>query len=276
MRNLIIFIRRYFHFFLFLLLEILCLTLVWRNNAYQRSSFLNTTADLVGSLYQRVHTIQDYFDLKSVNDSLARENARLHNELLAEFHIPDTSSQLVRDTAGHRQYLYLSAEVVNNSVNTGMNTFTIDRGRLGGIGPNMGVVSSSGVAGIVIRVSDHFSVVMSLLHRDSRTSVRLARTGTLGYVHWDGRDPAYGILSDIPKSETLSKGDLVLTSGFSILFPPDIPVGQVTVIRNSGSRNFQSAVIRYATDFSRLEFVEVIRNNSADEQKALESAIPHE
>jgi rod shape-determining protein MreC len=275
-RNLVLFIRRYFNFLLFAAVEIFCLTMVFRKNPYQRSAFINSADVVFGGLYQEYNNVEYYFHLKVTNDSLVKENTYLRNELAGDFFRPDTALKTVNDTSNGRQYLYMPAKVVNNSVNTLVNTITIHRGKLQGVEPNMGVISTSGVVGIVTQVSDNYAVVMSLLHKDSRTSVKLSRTGDIGYVRWDGKNPSYGVLSDIPRSVKLYKGDSVVTSGFSILFPPDIPIGYVVATAHQPSSNFHIARIRYATDFYNLQYVYVIKNFSAQEQQKLESSIPHE
>ncbi|MCL6523240.1 MAG: rod shape-determining protein MreC [Thermoflavifilum sp.] len=274
MRNLILFIRRYFNLLLFITIELVCLNQVFTQNPFQQTVFLQFSEEWMGNLYQRYHRIMSYFHLKEVNDSLLAENARLRNALRNNFTRPDTSQIVVRDTAQHRQYLYLPAEVVNNSIIHASNYFTIHRGRLEGVEPHMGVISPNGVAGVVVQVSNHYALVMSLLHKESRISVRLKRTGDIGYVYWDGHNSYTAILADIPRSVNLYRNDTVVTSGFSIMFPPGLPVGFVEKIAHQPASNFQIARIRLATNFSRLRYVYVIKNFDAAEQTQIESNIP--
>lgn len=274
MRNLILFIRRYFHFLLFLAIEAICLSRVFSQNPFQQAWFLQFSEEWMGRLYQHYADVMQYFHLRQVNDSLLAENARLRNELLRDFSVADTSRRIIRDTAHHRQYAYLSAQVVNNSIIHAANYITIHRGRMEGVHAHMGVVSSAGVAGVVVRASDHYALVMSVLHKDFRLSVRLKRTGDIGYVRWDGENPATALLSDIPRSVTLYKNDTVVTSGFSVMFPPGIPVGYVEMVGQQPASNFQVARIRLATPFSRLSYVYVIENLQAPEQLQVESNLP--
>ncbi|MBX6379243.1 rod shape-determining protein MreC [Thermoflavifilum aggregans] len=273
MRNLILFIRRYFNLLLFIAIEAICLNRVFSQNPFQQAWFLQFSEEWMGRLYQHYADVMQYFHLKQVNESLLAENARLRNQLLQDFSFPDTSRKLIRDTAQHRQYAYLPAEVVNNSIVHANNYITIHRGRLEGVHAHMGVVSSQGVAGVVVRASDHYALVMSLLHKDFRLSVRLKRTGDIGYVRWDGEDPATALFSDIPRSVTLYKNDTVVTSGFSVMFPPGIVVGYVEKVAQQPASNFQVARIRLATPFSRLRYVYVIENLQAPEQLQVESNV---
>ncbi|WP_344974462.1 rod shape-determining protein MreC [Compostibacter hankyongensis] len=279
MRNLIIFIRRYFNFFLFLVIEIFCLVLVFRNNNYQRATVLNSANRVTAGLYKKYNAIQYYFHLKAINDSLAVENDRLRNQLLRDFRTADTLADQVKeisDTAGRRKYLYMPARVVNNSVNTLVNYITIERGSEEGVTPNMAVISATGVAGIVRSVSDHYAVAISLLNKDSRISARLTRTGNFGSVRWNGRNPRYGTLTDIPRNVKVYKNDSVVTSGYSTIFPEGLLIGYVEGFTEQKSSNFHTIRIRFATDFYRLQYVSVIRNLMSEEQKKLEASVPHE
>lgn len=278
MRNLIIFIRRFFNFFLFLVIEIICLVWVFRKNTYQRTAFLNSTNTLTAGLFQRYNNVEYYFHLRDVNDSLVAENARLRNQLPGDFDHIDSSSRTVTDTASRRKFLYLEARVVNNSVNTATNTITIHRGSRQGIEPNMGVVSTNGVVGIVRNVSDNYAVVISLLNKNTRISARLLKTGDFGSVRWDldHPSPEYGVLTDIPKTVKVQRGDSVVTSGYSTIFPENIMIGYVDRIGSTPSSNFHTIRIRFATNFHNLEYVYVIRNLMADEQKKIEATSSHE
>lgn len=278
MRNLIIFIRRYFTFFLFCVLLIFCLSLVFRRNNYQRTSFVNSANAVSGYFFRKYATIQYYFHLRAVNDSLVAQNAGLLNRLPEDFLAPDTAGFRHQDTAGGRVYLYMPARVINNSVSSQMNYITLYRGSAEGVGEGMGVIGPQGIVGIVRKVSPHYAVVMSLLHKDMRVSVKLQQSGNFGSVKWNTSqpDPRYGVLTDIPKNVTLHLGDSVVTSGYSAIFPPGLLVGFVDRVNELSASNFYRIRIRFATHFRSLNYVYVIKNYHAEEQHGLESAMPHE
>lgn len=278
MRNLIIFIRRYFNFFLFLLLEVICLSLVFSYNGYQNTAYLNSANAISGYLFGKYNTIRSYFHLKSVNDSLSIQNARLLNRLPANFTAPDTSSGIKTDSNGQRQYEYFPAKVVNNSVNRPLNYITIHRGSDQDITAGMGVTGPRGIVGIVRQVSKNYAVVMSLLHKNTRISAMLPRTGNFGSVQWniENLDPRYGILTDIPKNVPVYKGDTVTTSGYSAIFPRGLTIGYIDRVTESESSNFHVIRIKFATDFRTLQYVYVIKNLNAAEQHQVEATVPHE
>ena len=278
MRNLIIFIRRYFNFFLFLVLEIICLSLVFNYNDYQRSSWLNSSNAVSGYLFRRAHGIKAYFHLRTINDSLSVQNARLLNQLPSSFTIADTTTGIQLDSNGQRQYRYFPARVVDNSVSQQLNYITIHRGRRQGIRPGMGVIGPSGIVGIVRNVSENYAVIMSLLNKDARLSALLPRSGNFGSVVWNLHppDPRMGLLLDIPKNIPVFKGDTVVTSGYSAIFPPGLPIGYVQKIGIMEASNFYQIDVRFATDFQALHYVYVIENLNAGEQKNLEEKVQHE
>lgn len=278
MRNLIIFIRRYFHFFLFLVLEIICLSLVVNNNGYQRATWLSSANAVSGYLFGKVNSVTKYFDLTATNDSLSKQNARLLNQLSSSFTKPDTATGVQVDSNGQRQYRYFPAKVVNNSVSHLLNYITIHRGRKQGIRPGMGVIGPSGIVGIVREVTDDYAVVLSLLNKDTRISALLPRSGNFGSVIWDIHppDPRFGSLVDIPKSIPVHKGDTVVTSGYSAIFPRGLPIGYVDEISLSKTSKFYQIDIRFATDFRSLQYVYVIENLNAAEQRSVEEKGQHE
>ncbi|ATL47057.1 rod shape-determining protein MreC [Chitinophaga caeni] len=291
MRNLIIFLRRYFNFFLFLLLEVICVILILNNNNFQRAAYLNSANALSGKLYTQYNDIQYYFHLKATNDSLVAENARLHNMLNTSFDHIDSTDILKKDTLRMysqdstrtlvstlpRKYMYREAKVIRSSVNREINYITIHRGSNQGIRPNMGVVGPDGVVGMVRSVSDNYAVILSFLsklksQRAFGISARLKNGNETGTVYWDARDIEEGIMEDIPKSAKLRKGDTIVTSGYG-LFPEGILVGMVdTFYLADQSRTSLSVEIKYATNFSNLQYVYVIENLLEAEQKQLEDS----
>jgi rod shape-determining protein MreC len=288
-RNLIVFLRRYFNFFLFLLLEVICIVLVFRNNDFQKTAYLNSANNISARLYERYNNVEYYFHLKATNDSLVKENARLHNELRTSYDSVtlnnivklDTIRQYSTDTTRKvigteiRRYLYKEAKVVNNSVNNPINYITIRRGSAHGIKPNMGVVGPSGVVGIVRSVNENYAVVLSLLSkgRNFGFSARLSHSREMGTVRWYGGEAGYAVMEDIPKSVRLIKGDTVVTSGYSALFPENIPIGYVDSygLADKSSTSY-SIRIKLATNFYNLQYVYVIDNLLKDEQKSLEDS----
>ncbi|MGV8878967.1 MAG: rod shape-determining protein MreC [Sphingobacteriaceae bacterium] len=270
MRNLWIFISKYNAFFLFVIFEIGALTIFVKNNSFQRASFINSANEFVGNVYSRVSEFTAFLNLGRVNDSLAHENAQLQNQLKSSFYVDSAAEKTVRDTVYKQQYTYLEARVINNSVNRRNNYLTINRGSKDGIAKGMGVISKSGVVGLIINTSGHLSTVQSLLHKDSRLSAMLADSKAYGSLIWaNNLDPTRALLEDIPNHEKPRVGQSVVTSGYS-LFPAGIPYGKVSKLNVKGSSNLLNIEVRLAVDFHRLQYVYVINNKLQLEQNQLE------
>ena len=271
MRNLLIFITKYNAFFLFLIFEISAVIIYVKYNSFQKASFLNSTNKITGTLYAQVDELYGYLSLRETNDSLARENARLRSQLKASFYVDSIGKKLVKDTTYKQQYTYIEAKVVNNSVNRSNNYITINRGSAQGVGKGMGVICSSGLVGKVVLVSEHMSIVQSLLHKDSRFSAMLAKNKEIGYIEWgDDLDPYKGYLKDVSNNAQPHVGEEVVTSEYS-LFPAGIPIGTVSNLHTKTGGYALNMEVKLAVDFGKLQYVDVVVNKFAPEQAGLEA-----
>ncbi len=239
---------------------------------------MNAASGITGRIDERYSSIEYYFKLKKINEQLAAENLRLNQRLASNIEPADSNARLVADTVQLdstreiRKFTWLGARVVGGTVSTQTNFITIHRGSNQGVQPNMGVVSPSGIVGTVVNTGENFSSVMTLLHRQYRVVVKLKNSGYRGTVEWDGISPNYVTLKDIPKSAKVQVGDSVVTSPTSSLFPPGIMVGRIEEIINDKSSNFYTLKLTPATNFYSIEYVYVIANAQADEQKRMEDS----
>ncbi|MFI5154900.1 MAG: rod shape-determining protein MreC [Chitinophagales bacterium] len=278
MRNIFLFIRRYSNFLFFLVLQIFALSFLFRYNKYHEAAFMGVAGEITGRLDDKYNGIEYYFQLKKTNEQLLRENLQLRQRLKENYETADTTGKIVTDTVWSdssrriQKYFYLEAKVVGNSVSSQANYLTIHRGSLQNVKPNMGVVSSLGIVGTVVNVSSNYSSVMSLLHPQYKVVVKLKKSGERGTVEWDGKNPLFVTLKDIPKSAKLSVGDTVVTSPTSSLFPGNIMVGTIAEVVDDKSSNFYTLRLRTATNFFNVEYVYVIENVQSDEQKRLEDS----
>ncbi|PTT03719.1 rod shape-determining protein MreC [Pedobacter sp. HMWF019] len=278
MRNLWIFINRYNAFFLFIIFFTIGIVLTVKNNAYQRSVTLNSTNEVVGQAYEKLNVFKRYMNLGQVNDSLANENAKLYSQLLKMKNIDSAKNTTVKDTTTHQQYTYLAARVIKNSITLRNNVITINKGSLDGIKKDMAVISpQKGVVGFIRDVSDHLATIQSLLHKDTKISVTTKKNNALGSLVWGEKNFNYqkAYIKDIPNHFKINLGDTIVTSGFGS-FPPGIPVGRVSNAGIATGDNFLTIEINLFNDFSTLQYVYVIKDKFAEEQKALESKLPNE
>jgi rod shape-determining protein MreC len=276
MRNFFLFLWRQYFFFLFLILEIISFILIVQNNYYQRSGFVNSTNEFSGGILTVFNNVSQYFSLKGANKNLAEENARLMNESKNSFMKTDSKIFYYNDTLYQQQYEYVSAKIISNSTNKRCNYLTLNKGSKQGITKDMGVMTSTGIVGIVTEVSENFSSVISVLHKDFKLSAKLRNNEQLGTMTWDGVNYRYGELIDIPTHVKPKIGDTVVTSGYSTSFPAGILIGTVTDIKVEKGDNFYTLVILFSTDFNNISYAYVIRNILKDEQDGLENKAQHD
>jgi rod shape-determining protein MreC len=270
MRSLFLFLWRYNFFILFLLIETLCFFLIVRNSNFHHASYINSTNTVAAKVNGAVSAITDYINLTKANEALSRENAAMHTLLPGSFYIDSALKQLVVDTVHKQQYTFVTARVINNSVNRRNNYLTLDKGGLQGIRPEMGVVCAEGIVGIVKDTSGHFSSVLSLLHKDARISAKVKKSGYIGSLVWDGFDFRHAMLKDIALHVKFAKGDTIVTSSFSSIFPEGIMIGTVDDFEAKKGDNFYSISVKLSTDFSNLSSVYIVENVMKVEQQVLE------
>jgi len=270
MRNLLAFIIRYHFLLLFLLFESLALVLLVNSTYYQRSVLQSTGNTLTGRFYSSVSNISEYLKLRRTNELLAHENALLRQMKGISFLKTDTNTFWVKDTMYKQQYKYLVARVINNTVGKRNNYIMLNKGRRQGIDKDMAVITSNGVVGTVVNVSDNFAWVMSLLNKQTKISGRIIKNNQMGTVVWNGIDHNYGTLTDIPAHVKIAKGDTITTSGFSYIFPANIMLGTIEDFRVEQGEHFYIIPFKFSVDFNSLDYVYVVKNLMKMEQEQLE------
>lgn len=275
MRNLIEFLQRYLYWLVFLVLEVVSLLSLVRYNSYQGSVVFTTANDVVGSIYRMGSNVVAYFHLGEENAALEKENELLRQQLhdlqqqMRQLDIvPD--SLPVSEVQGESEYRFVQAQVVSMTLHKANNLMTIDKGEHDGIRPEMGVVSSNGVIGIVYLTSQHYSVVIPLLNQHSQTSCRLRGSEYFGTMQWERGDADYSYVNGIPRHAQVKKGDVIETNGFSDIFPEGIPVGKVVKIGDSADGMAYRLTVKLGVDFKTLRNVSVITNYSKPERRVLE------
>lgn len=273
MYGIIAFFKRHYFSLLFIALEISSFAFVFTNNYYHEAGYFNSSNRIAGGVYNAYSGFTTYFGLKNTNEQLAEENSRLLNTVAA-----------VNDTATHKktlktnpfgqQYHFTLAEVIDNSTNLPNNYLTLNAGLEQGINEGMGVLSPSGIVGIVVKVSEHYSVVMSLLHQKTLVSAMFKKSGTFGTLAWGNEmDYRFASLSQIPMSEKIKTGDTIVTSGFSAIFPKGIMVGTVYDFNPLPEQYFYDIHVKLSTDFKNLRYVYVVTDLKKIEKDTLEKQV---
>lgn len=254
----------------FFILQGVCVYLLIENNKYQNATVLNATNAVVTKTMEGVSYVREYIYLRENNQYLAEENARLRSMLKDASYQSDTVQTKVTDTIFKQQYTFITAKVINNTINRRNNYLTLNRGAAQGIRPEMGVITSNGVVGIVKQVSEHYCTVMSLLHKDARLSAQIERNNFFGSLIWDGMDPKFGSLNEIDKTVPVKVGDTIVTTSFSSLFPAGVMIGTISSTQLRKGSNFHDIKVRLSTSFDNLTYVYIVDNLLKNEQRQLE------
>lgn len=273
MKNLFILLWRNNFTLLFLLFFSLSIYLVILNNNFQQVAFLNSTNRLTASVLNVVNSVNSYLNLREKNADLANENAILKSRLAENFYDLKRGATTINDSLLKQQYTFLDARVVSNSVNRRSNYLTLDKGSIHGVKKDMGVISSRGVIGMVKDVSPHYCTVMSLLHKNSRISTRFRKNHYFGSLVWEGMNSREATLLDIARHVKFGKGDTLVTTTFSSIFPDGIMVGTVKESEVRKGDNFFRITVSLAVNFSNLSHVYIVNNLLKEEKQSLETAI---
>lgn len=263
------------HRVLFSLLLLIALFMIVRNNEAQGRIFLNSAGQVTGLFDSGANAIWSYFNLRRENEKLQHEISVLRGQLAKDQYNNQASTdtlQKVIDSTSVQIYRYIEATVTNNSVDKPKNYLTLNRGRKHGVKVNMGVITTNGVLGVVRYVSEHYCIVMSILHTDSRVSAQIRGKGFYGSLIWDGKDPNKVYLTDIPKHNKISSTeDVVETTGFSTYYPPGVAIGKVfyhTVPPGSSNHLIH---VKLNTNMASVRYAQIVVNVHAAEIKKLEA-----
>ena len=280
MHALISFIVRFSSWLVFTFYVVLSCILLFNNNPFQHHVILTSANSVSSSVYGVANNVTSYFNLRGINEDLQLQNAELETEVIALRN--QVAAYKLRDYADSvqtveplRQYGFIIAHVINNSISKPYNYITIEKGSADGLRPEMGVVDQTGVVGVVNVVGEHYSRIISLLNPDLRISCKLKGSEVFGSLVWDGKNSDEALLEELPKHTVYEEGDTIITSGYSSMFPEGIPVGIVMKSATADDDNFFTLRIKLLTDFSQLSTVRIIENKRIDEIKEVEASDLH-
>ena len=260
MNNLLKIFSKYYVLILFICLQTIALIMVIQGKNYHRNWFIFSANQLSGDTYNQITNLNEYLNLREVNQGLIKENIELRSMMNNSLHRINSSYLMEEDTIYHQKYTYRSARVISNSIYKKNNFITIGLGKRDGIQKEMGVITHDGVVGIVNEVSQNYATIISLLNTQSTVSCKISRNNATGILQWDGIDPEYAKLIDLPLSTKIFKGDTVMTSGFSSVFPSGILQGIVTKVIANKETQMLDITVKLKQNFNQLSHVYVIEN----------------
>jgi rod shape-determining protein MreC len=266
------FVRQFFTIILFVVLQIVALSMLYSYSASHKAVFSTVANQVTGSINKRFYKVQDYLHLNEVNKNLSQHNLSLLQKQKENYvNIGNTTKDfydtLFIDTTGKPfvklLYSWKDAKVVYQSLFKEKNYIQLARGVNGGLKKDMGVVSESGaVAGRIVEVSGDYSTAMSVLHKDFNLQGKVKRTDHTGWIKWDGKDYRYINLEKVPKDIVLYKGDSIVTYG-SEAFPDNTPIAVVDTAYIEKTTNYLKVKLRTITNFGALSYAYIVENNEA-------------
>jgi rod shape-determining protein MreC len=276
MRNFLAFFRRFRVFLFFAFLQIIALSFYIRYLSFPKNQYLTTASTVTGKILEAENDITKHFNLSKNNSALQQENIKLRRKIPESFYKVGRNLYKIEDTLYEQQFEYIPATVINSSVTRRNNYFTIDAGTKQGIKREMGVFSDKGVVGVIHNVSEHYSVVKTVLTKDINIDVTIEPIGLFGFLKWDGQNPKKGSVTGISNDLKIKRWSRVVTKGGSGIFPKGMPVGKVYETLPVEGEPLWDVVVKFSENFRTLQRVYVIKNLLIDEQKALERKIPQD
>jgi rod shape-determining protein MreC len=273
MNSILKFIQLKLHVLLFVFLEVLSVVIIVRNNIYQSSYYFNNTRKISAQLHVLNSRFFDYFSLYKKNEALVTENLDLRKQLKSNYVLESKTIFEINDTVYKQRYKYIPAQIITNSTNRSNNYITINKGSASGIEPGLGVFCPEGVVGIVERVSENYSIVVSLLSTSKFKIVPKIKelNYTKGSLEWNGKDPSYLDFKGINKYELIKEGHHIVTSPYTKIFPDNIPIGIVSSLSKTESDPFYNIKVKSNVNFGKIQVVYVVFDLFKKEIEQLEN-----
>ena len=271
MNNIFQILYKHLHWVVFIALEIICFVLLFSYNNFQSSVYLSTANEVTARLLKGRDKVTKYFGLAEKNHVLSEQNAQLQQRIVelemlnAQYHLDSLAKTETIQRIYRTGYHITPAQVIDNSVNKTDNYFTLDRGTSDGVAPDMGVMGVDGVVGVVFKCTEHYSLVMTLLNSNNSISCKVSGNNDIGYLQWQGGDPRYATLHDLPRYSNVTVGDTIVTSGNSSFFPEGIMVGTVEEKHHTTDGLYMNLKVLLSTQFVNLEHVFVVSKMDAEE-----------
>lgn len=248
---------------LFLLLMVIALLLTIQSHSYHKSKVISSANFFTGGVYQITNNVEGYFHLKVQNEELAKENARLKSLL---FNIKDTTKVPNLDSIkGLKKIDIIISKVIKNSYSNQVNFLTLNTGSKQGVKPEMGVINSLGIVGVVENTSANYCTVLSILNTESPINAKIKKSNHIGSLTWNGKNTGFVQLTDVPRLATVKKGDTIVTGAQSTIFPENIGIGTIDKIYIDNQTNFYTIDVKLFNDMTSLGHVYIIKNKDRDE-----------
>lgn len=266
MQQIINFVIRYKNFLLYIFLMIVSLGFTIQSHSYHQSRFFNSSNWISGNILETSNSVSTYFGLVEENQKLMGENKWLRKLLFNN----EVGDSILLDSV-QLTYTITTGKVVKNSFANPRNYITIDKGRKDSVKPDMGVITSKGILGIIENASNNFATVQSILNEKSNINAKIKNTDHFGSLVWDMKRYNVVQLVDIPRLVPLTIGDTIITGGMSSIFPEGIPIGTIQKFDLNTSKSFYRIDVSLFNDMTSIKNVYIVNNEYREEILELEN-----
>ncbi|HWS60118.1 MAG TPA: rod shape-determining protein MreC [Flavobacterium sp.] len=248
---------------LFLLLLGISLFLSIQSHSYHRSKIISSANFLSGGVYERINNVSEYLNLRTQNEALAQENAKLRSLL---FNLKDTAAiPKIDSLKGIIPSDIIVSKVIHNSFDSHENYLTLNSGSLQGVKQDMGVINSLGIVGIIDNTSRNYATVISILNTKSQINAKLKKSNHFGSLIWNGKNTGFVQLIDIPRLASIKKGDTIVTGGQSVIFPENINIGTIDKVEIDNQTHYYTIQVKLFNDMTNLGHVYIIKSKNREE-----------
>ena len=259
---------------LFLLLLVISLLLIIQSHSYHKSKIISSANFFSGGVYERMNNVTEYLSLRTQNDALAHENAKLRSIILNSK--DTTSNTKLLNLKGFEPADIIVSKVIHNSYDAHENYLTLNSGSLQGVKPDMGVINSLGIVGIIDNTSPRYATIISVLNTNFRLNAKIKKSNHFGSLGWNGKSTGFAQLTDIPRLAAIRKGDTIVTGGQSLIFPENINIGTVDKIYIDNQTNYYTLDVKLFNDMTNLGHVYILKSKDNEEITNLEKGDKNE
>lgn len=197
---------------------------------------------LFSYIEEPLSNIQVYRQALKTNDELRKQNVLLLDELsrLRSARQENEDLRELLNFSRDSDLRLYPVQIMAKELNVVNNVLTIDAGSNNGIEQGMPMVGAEGLVGKVVLTAPEYSQVMPYFNTVFRVSAKLQNSNAYGILSWSGPENIKELeLKYVPQTVPVDTGEVVLTSGYSQQFPPNIPIGKVVRYEPNQGKDIQ-------------------------------------
>lgn len=250
--------KKYKEYIIFIFLLLISLIILLSNNVEENRKISKISSGGFLIINSLSNFFQDIFSSDDELNELRRTNAELMLEVnrLRELEREIEELRQVFQYKNQNDYPLVPARIITKTISKTNNYFTLNCGTDDGIANGMPVINYKGLVGIVEDVTEKYCLIKTLQNSTLKLSIKIQRNNLDGILTWNGNDL---IVKNIPVQYEVNIGDIIVTSDFSTLMPPSIPIGTVKDKEKNISGLFSDLIIEPYADFVEDNYVFVMQ-----------------